>query len=108
MFAGAGDWGGGWPGAAREIRPLRSDDDEMTPVISNESELYVAPGGPIDRLTHRIAIVRYGCQSAPRRIIGLLFVTWVPMCVLALLQGNALGATPRESFLLDFATYVRF
>ena len=80
----------------------------MTPVISNESELYVAPGGPIDRLTHRIAIARYRRQSAPRRIISLLLITWVPMCVLALLQGDALGATPRESFLLDFPTYVRF
>ena len=79
---------------------------EMTPVISNESELYVAPGGPTDRLTYRIA--RYGRRSAAGRIIGLLLITWVPMCVLALLQGNALGATPRESFLLDFATYVRF
>jgi hypothetical protein len=30
------------------------------------------------------------------------------MCVLALLQGEALGASPRESFILDFPTYVRF
>jgi hypothetical protein len=55
-------WHGGWPGTAGEIRPLRSDDHEMTPVISNENQLYVAPDGPTDRRSccddddHRIAI----------------------------------------------------
>ena len=79
----------------------------MTPVLSNESELYVAPGGPIFRLGQRIA--RPG-RPRPflRRVVALILITWVPMCLFAIVQGYALGNTPRGSFLLDFATYARF
>ena len=78
------------------------------PVIASERELYVAPGGPIFRLMQRIGIARNDHPSIRRRVLALLLVTWVPMCVFALVQGVALGPTPRESFLLDFATYARF
>jgi len=46
--------------------------------------------------------------SVTRRIVGLISITWLPMCVLAIAQGNAIASTPRASFLLDFATYARF
>ena len=80
----------------------------MTPVIANQGDLYVAPGGPTYRILTRLTKAPDVGFSVRRRIIFLLLITWVPMCVLALLQGNALGATPRDSFLLDFATYARF
>ncbi|HEY5810080.1 MAG TPA: hypothetical protein VIT67_19055 [Povalibacter sp.] len=80
----------------------------MTPSLSNERELYVAPGGPSYRFLQRISRTDKGVRSVVRRIIVLLLITWVPMCVLAIVQGFALGETPRESFLLDFATYARF
>lgn len=81
----------------------------MSAVLTNESELYLAPGWPAIRLIHRIGIRRETeGQSLRRRIVALVLVTWVPMCLFAILQGRALGATPRESFLLDFAVYARF
>jgi len=43
-----------------------------------------------------------------RRIVCFLLITWVPLLILSLIEGRALGATPRESFLLDFAAYARF
>ena len=58
----------------------------MTPVISNESELYVAPGGPTYRLVQRIGAACNIKPSIARRIVVLLLVTWVPMCVFARLQ----------------------
>jgi hypothetical protein len=82
----------------------------MTAAVTNESELYVAPGGPGRRLIERVGIhLRTGAQrTLLRRILTLILITWVPMCLFALLQGTALGPTPRASFLLDFATYARF
>ena len=56
----------------------------------------------------RITGLGKGSRSAVRRIVVLLLITWVPMCLFAIVQGIALGDTPRESFLLDFATYARF
>jgi hypothetical protein len=81
----------------------------MTAVLTNESELYVAPG-PERRLIERIGIRRKDARrwSLPRRIVTLVLITWMPMCLFALLQGTALGPTPRASFLLDFGTYARF
>ena len=35
-------------------------------------------------------------------------LAWVPLLLLAVIQGVALGATPRESFLLDVAAHVRY
>ena len=80
----------------------------MTASVANESELYVAPGGPTYRLVQRVGAALNIKLSIARRIVVLLLVTWVPMCVFALVQGVALGNTPRGSFLLDFATYVRY
>ena len=80
----------------------------MTPTITNESELYVAPGSATYRLVQRFAAAYNIRISMFRRVVVLLGVTWVPMCVFALVQGVALGDTPRGSFLLDFATYVRY
>jgi len=56
----------------------------------------------------RDVATRLGKRSLAERIVGLFLVTWIPMCVLSLVQGNAIAPTPRGSFLLDFATYARF
>ena len=77
-------------------------------MLANERELYLAPGGPMFRLMQRIGLARMEGHSVARRTIALILITWVPMCLLAFLQGRAFGPTPRESFLLDFATYARF
>lgn len=80
----------------------------MSAVFTNESELYLAPGWPAIRLIQSIGVRRKKeSQSLAQRIVALVVVTWVPMFLFALLQGQALGPTPRESFLLDFAVYAR-
>jgi hypothetical protein len=59
------------------------------------------PGVQWSRLSH-------SRLSLARGIVALLLVTWIPMCLLAIAQGYAIAASPRASFLLDFATYARF
>ncbi len=46
--------------------------------------------------------------SIVRRILWFLAVTRVALLVFAIIDGRALGPTPRESMLLDFVTYARF
>ena len=77
------------------------------PAIANEDELYVTGGGMF-RLMQRIGAVPKLGLSVRRRMIGLILITWAPMCLFSLVQGVALGPTPENSFLLDFATYFRF
>ena len=46
--------------------------------------------------------------SLSRKIILAILVTWVPMVILAGVQGLALGPSPPQSILLDAAMYARF
>ncbi len=80
----------------------------MTLVLANESELRIERGGPCDRLLQRVGLIRGEEQLIVKSILWSIAITWIPLLVLSALQGRALGPTPRESFLLDFAVYARF
>lgn len=77
-------------------------------LLANENELYFERGGPYYRLMQRIGWVRGEDLMIRTRMIGFIILTWLPMFLFALLEGRALGPTPRESLLLDFTTYARF
>lgn len=81
---------------------------DLRPVLANESQLYFERGGPFYRLMQRIGLIRGEGPDVLRRIVAFLALTWLPLLVLSILEGRALGPTPRESFLLDYATYTRF
>jgi hypothetical protein len=80
----------------------------MAASLANENDLYFERGGPTYRLLQRIGLIRRDDPSVKRRILCLLLVTWFPLLLLTAFEGHALGPTPRQSFLLDFATYARF
>ena len=65
-------------------------------------------GGPFHRLLERVRLVQEGRSLIARRIVLIVLVTWVPLVMLALVQGFALGPTRLESLLMDFAANVRF
>jgi len=56
----------------------------------------------------RLHVIKDEGPSVARRIVIALALTWVPLLAFSLIEGRALGSTPRGSFLLDFATYARF
>jgi hypothetical protein len=63
--------------------------------------------GPFQALLHAVRL-RSGAEDAiGRRAVLALIVAWVPLAILAQLQGLAIG-TGRASFLQDFAAYARF
>ena len=78
------------------------------PAMANSSNLYFERGGPAYRLMQRIGVVKGDDPSVTRRIVIFLALTWLPLLVLSFLEGVALGPTPEQSFLLDFASYARF
>ena len=80
----------------------------MKPALANEAELYFERGGPLQRLTQRLAD-RLGLElTIGVRIVGFLVITWVPLLLFALMEGRALASSPKESLLQDFGTYARF
>jgi hypothetical protein len=80
----------------------------MDPKVANENQLYIERGGPAYRLMQRIGLIRGEDPSLARRIMAFLVVTWIPLLILSWWEGLAVGPTPRESLLLDFATFARF
>lgn len=80
----------------------------MNPLLANASELYIERGGPAYRLMQRIGLIRGDDPSVARRIIAFLAVAGGPLLVLSWWEGLAVGPTPRESLLLDFAAFARF
>jgi hypothetical protein len=80
----------------------------MPPALKNEAELYFERGGPIQRLVQRV-VERFGVShSIAMRILGFLVITWLPLAILAFLEGRAIASSPQDSLLLDFGTYARF
>lgn len=80
----------------------------MSDFLTYASKLRFELGGPAYRLMQRIGLIRGDGPSLGRRVLGFLLLTWVPLLLLALIEGKALGPTPRESLLLDFPAYARF
>ena len=80
----------------------------MSTVLAHESELRFELGGPAYRLMQRVGLIQGEGPSVGRRVVAFLLITWFPLLVFSLLEGRAIGPTPRSSFLLDFATYARF
>lgn len=80
----------------------------MSAAIANGSELYIERGGPAYRLMQRMGLIRGDGPSIRRRVAAFVGVTLGPLLVLAFGEGVALGPSPRESLLLDFAAFARF
>jgi hypothetical protein len=63
--------------------------------------------GPFQSLLHALHLRSGGSAAAGRRAVLAVLVAWVPLLVLAQVQGLAVG-TGTASFLQDFAAYARF
>jgi len=65
-------------------------------------------GGPFHRLQQQLGLVRAEQRRTGVRVLMAVLISWVPIAVLAVVQGLAIGPTRLESFLMDFAVNVRF
>jgi hypothetical protein len=64
--------------------------------------------GPFARVQDRLRLGRLERPRVVRRAIILSAIAWLPLLILAATEGLAMGATPRESLLLDLSAYARF
>ena len=64
--------------------------------------------GPFSRVQAHLRLTGIEQRQIRRRIIVAVLLTWVPLFVLAAVQGRALGPNWRQSMLLDAAMYARY
>ncbi len=65
-------------------------------------------GGPFHRLQVRFGFAGEERQRVFRRALLTVLITWLPLFVLSLVQGQAYGTQTKIPFLWDFAVNVRF
>jgi hypothetical protein len=81
----------------------------MTPASSTEStDFSLVLGGPLFQLFRRAHLTGDALEMSNRRMILAAGITWVPLLLLSLMSGNALGDSVAIPFLLDVETHVRF
>src|SRR5439155_26254739 len=64
-------------------------------------------GGPLYQFYLRTKLARPGLELVPRRIATFSLICWMPLLVLTLFSGSALGGVP-VPFLLDAEVHTRF
>jgi len=93
--------------AMKQLRWLEAEA-RSEPADLGEFEPLFELGGPAYRFMQRVGVIRGRGPSIGRRTVAFIAVTWLPMLLFAAIEGYAIGPTPRQSLLLDFATYARF
>jgi hypothetical protein len=81
----------------------------MTVVLSNAAENFsVIRGGPFHRVLELIGPANNERQRVISRALVAVLICWLPLLVLALAQGLALGPNITMPFLKDYAVQLRF
>ena len=94
-------------------------DQESKPVTSTASMFHdnVFPerqdfslvlGGPLFQLMRRTHLAGDALELLRQRILLITLVAWLPLLVLSLIEGEALGGRAAVPFLLDVEVHVRF
>jgi len=81
----------------------------MTKDISlDEFDLSLLKGGPLYALLVRAGIARPGLRGIVFRILFTVGITWIPLALLTLGQGNFVNSALKVPFLFDFSETCRF
>jgi hypothetical protein len=75
--------------------------------VEESSDFSIVSGGLLFRLWRRTGLAGQELELTLRRVIVTVLVTWLPLLVLTILEGNAWGRTGKVTFLRDLETHVR-
>lgn len=85
---------------------MREQANQSRPGAADEFSL--VQGGPLFQLYRRARLSGSALELLHRRITVLVLVAWVPLLVLSLLDGVAVGAAVKVPFLFDVDMHARF
>ena len=68
----------------------------------------IALGGPFYRILHRIHLSGDSLKLMRRRVFVLSLIAWLPLLLLSILEGHALGGSVSVPFLTDLEAHARF
>jgi hypothetical protein len=72
------------------------------------SDFSLVLGGPLFQLLLRAHLAGDALSLVQRRVVALSLFTWLPLCLLSLVQGTLLGGSVAVPFVKDLELHVRF
>lgn len=75
---------------------------------TDSPDFSIALGGPLFQLYRRAHLSGDGLQLLYRRMVIITMLAWLPLLILAFLDGRALGDTVKIPFLYDVEAHARF
>ena len=75
-------------------------------LIQEEPDFSIVLGGPLYQILRRARLTGPALEQMHRRVLAAALITWVPLALLALIEGNPAGV--RLTFLHDIEAHVRF
>ena len=89
-------------------------DGAMTPSrhagapLRDPGDFSIVLGGPVFQLFRKLRLTGDALELANRRILVLAGVAWLPLLLLALLEGDLFGSAAAAPFLYDIEAHARF
>lgn len=96
------------------MQPLREKASSASDVFAGSQrarvvEFSLFAGDPVYKLFARLGLVNEsGLLKSSQVAIFMAMLTWGPAAILAAIEGIAVGSTPRQSYLYDFAAYAQY
>jgi hypothetical protein len=75
--------------------------------LQQVSDFSLVAGGPLYQLWRRVGLSGDALEGVRRRAIALVLLTWLPLLVLSVAEGNAWGAGVAMPFVADIDTHLR-
>jgi hypothetical protein len=73
----------------------------------SESEFSIIRGGLMDRFLHLLKISSPQNDSALRKIVFFISITWIPLLLISAFEGLLWGENIQIPFIIEFATHIR-
>jgi hypothetical protein len=89
-----------------KIQPEVSSRASATP-LRELSDFSLVSGGLLYRFWRRTKLSGDALEFAHRRVLVTALITWVPLLLLSIAEGNAWGVNGRVTFLQDIETHLR-
>ena len=83
-----------------------SDTSESS--LRQLSDFSLVAGGPLYQLLRRTRLSGDALELTRRRVVVTVLITWLPLLLLSIVEGNAWPRSGAMAFLQDFETHLRF
>src|SRR3954469_17648712 len=86
----------------------RDTPKTSAPTIGERQDFSLVLGGPLFQLLHRMHVSGDALELIRQRILVIVAISWLPLLVLSVLEGQAWAGRAAVPFLWDVEANIRF